>query len=243
MDNKIKKILGCKVDLKSFDEAFATFEEFVQDDCSHQIITINPEMITAAQNDCEFKNIINESDMNIPDGIGVTLALKILGVLQERVPGIDFSAKVLEYCAKNGLGVALVGAKPEIIEKACENLKEKYKGLNIVYFHDGYFQNEDEILPELQKTNPRVLLLGIGSPRQEKIIYKYKKILNRTIMIGVGGSFDVFSGVVKRAPIVFQKLGLEWFYRLVMQPERFSRVFPALPLFLVRVILNKRKES
>ncbi|MDD3419053.1 MAG: WecB/TagA/CpsF family glycosyltransferase [Candidatus Gastranaerophilales bacterium] len=243
MDNKIKKILGCKVDLKSFDEAFSAFEKFVQDDCSHQIITINPEMITAAQNDEEFMTIINESDMNIPDGIGVTLALRILGVSQERVPGIDFSAKVLEYCAKNGFGVALIGAKFEVIEKACENLKAKYEGLNIVFCHDGYFENEDEILSELQKTNPKVLLLGVGSPRQEKIIYKYKKILNRTIMIGVGGSFDVFSGIVKRAPVVFQKLGLEWFYRLAMQPERFSRVFPALPLFLVRVILNKRKES
>ncbi len=243
MDNKIKKILGCKVDLKSFDEAFSTFEKFVQDDCSHQIITINPEMITAAQGDEEFMTIINESDMNIPDGIGVTLALRILRVSQERIPGIDFSAKVLEYCAKNGFSVALIGAKSEVIEKACENLKAKYEGLNIVFCHDGYFENEDEILSELQKTNPKVLLLGVGSPRQEKIIYKYKKILNRTIMIGVGGSFDVFSGIVKRAPVVFQKLGLEWFYRLAMQPERFSRVFPALPLFLVRVILNKRKES
>jgi N-acetylglucosaminyldiphosphoundecaprenol N-acetyl-beta-D-mannosaminyltransferase len=243
LDGKIKKILGCKVDLKSFDEALATFENFIADDKSHQIITINPEMITAAQEDEEFKTIINESDMNIPDGVGVTLALKALGVAQSRIPGIDFSARVLEYCAKNALGVALVGAKKEIIEKACENLKAKYDGLNIVFCHDGYFKNDDEILAELEKTDPRVLLLGVGAPRQEKIIYKYKKTLKHTIMIGVGGSFDVFSGVIKRAPVIYQKLGLEWFYRLAMQPERFSRIFPALPLFLVKVILNKRKES
>jgi N-acetylglucosaminyldiphosphoundecaprenol N-acetyl-beta-D-mannosaminyltransferase len=239
----MKKILGCKVDIKSFEEAFSVFENFVKKEKSFQIITINPEMITNAQSDEDFKNIINESDLNIADGVGITLALRILGISQERVAGIDFSAKVLEYCAKNGLKVALIGAKKEIIEKTCKNLKEKYQGLDIVFCHDGYFSDDAEILSELQKTEPRVLLLGVGSPRQEKLIYNYRKILKNTIMIGVGGSFDVFSGVVKRAPIFFQKTSLEWFYRLMIQPSRFSRVFPALPLFLVRVILNIRKES
>lgn len=243
MDNKIKKVLGCKIDLKSFDEAFSTFKNFITKEQSFQIITINPEMITNAQSDEAFKNIINESDLNIPDGVGVTLALKILGTSQERVAGIDFSAKVLDYCAQNGLKVALIGAKKEIITQACSNLKEKYQGLNIVFCHDGYFTDDAEIIEGLQKTEPRVLLFGIGSPRQEKLIYNYKKILKNTIMIGVGGSFDVFSGVVKRAPIFFQKTSLEWFYRLITQPSRFSRMFPALPLFLVRVILNIRKES
>lgn len=239
----MKKILGCKVDLKSFDEAFSAFENFIKEEKSFQIITINPEMITSAQSDEEFKNIINESDMNIPDGVGVTLALKLLGISQERIPGIDFSAKVLEYCAQNNLKVALVGAQKEIILQACDNLKKKYKGLDVVFCHDGYFSDESEILEELQKTEPRVLLLGIGSPKQEKIIYNYKKILKSTIMIGVGGSFDVYSGVTKRAPMFFQKTSLEWFYRLITQPSRFTRMFPALPLFLVRVILSIRKES
>lgn len=243
LDNKIKKILGCKVNLKSFEEAFEAFKGFTADGQAHQIITINPEMITLAQADLEFKEIINESDMNIPDGIGVTLGLKILGVSQERVPGIDFSDMALEFCAKNNLKVALVGAKKEIIEKAKENLQAKYEGLNIVFCHDGYFSDDTEILQELEKTAPNLLLLGVGFPRQEKLIYKYKKILKNIIMIGVGGSFDVFSGEVKRAPIFFQKAGLEWFYRLLKQPERFSRMFPALPLFLVRVILSIRKES
>jgi len=243
LERKIKKVLDCNVDLKTKDEAFLAFENFVKEEKSFQIITINPEMITAAQTDTEFKKIINESDLNIPDGIGVTLALKALGISQERNPGIDFSSRVLEYCAKNELKVALVGAKKEIIEKACDNLKAKYEGLDIVFRHDGYFQDEAQILSELEKSEPRVLLLGIGSPRQEKIIYNYKKVLKSTIMIGVGGSFDVFSGVVKRAPIFFQKTGLEWLYRLSLQPERFSRLFPALPLFLVRVIFNIKKES
>jgi N-acetylglucosaminyldiphosphoundecaprenol N-acetyl-beta-D-mannosaminyltransferase len=150
---------------------------------------------------------------------------------------------VLEYCAKNGLKVALIGAKKEIVEKACVNLKEKYKGLDVVFCHDGYFSDDAQIIEGLEKTEPRVLLLGVGSPRQEKLIYNYKKILKNCIMIGVGGSFDVFSGVVKRAPMFFQKTSLEWFYRLITQPSRFSRIFPALPLFLVRVILNIRKES
>lgn len=241
MNRKIKKILGCNVDLKTFDEAFSEFKKFVSEEKSFQIITINPEMITYAQKNEKFKKILNDSDLNVPDGVGVTLALKILGVKQSRIPGIDFSGKILEYCAQNGLKVAFVGAKKEIVEKACDNLKEKYKGLDVVFCHDGYFKNEAMIFSELEKTEPKVLFLGVGSPRQEEIIYNYKKILKNTIMIGVGGSFDVFSGVVKRAPVFFQKTGLEWFYRLICQPERFSRMFPALPLFLVRVILNKRE--
>ena len=241
MDRKIKKILDCNVDLKTPDEAFSTFEKFLSTEKSTQIITINPEMITEAQKNSEFKKILNESEMNIPDGIGITLALRILGIKQKRIPGIDFSAKILEYCAKNGLKVALVGAKKEIIEKACSNLKEKYEGLNIVFCHDGYFKDENKILSELEKCEAKILFLGIGSPKQEKIIYNYKKVLKSTIMIGVGGSFDVFSGTVKRAPAFFQKTGLEWLYRLACQPERFSRMFPALPLFLVRVILNKKE--
>ena len=241
MNRKIKKILDCNIDLKTFNEAFSSFEKFTEEENSFQIITINPEMITYAQKNSDFKKILNESDLNIPDGVGVTLALKILGIKQQKIPGIDFSTKILEYCAKKGLKVALIGAKKEIIEKTCVNLKEKYENINIVFCHDGYFKDESKILSELEKTAPKVLLLGVGSPRQEEIIYNYKKSLKNIIMIGVGGSFDVFSGNVKRAPKFFQKAGLEWFYRLICQPERFSRMFPALPLFLIKVILNKRE--
>jgi len=135
--------------------------------------------------------------------------------------------------------VALIGAKPEIIEKAKENLEKEIDGINIVFTQDGYFQDDDKVLTELKDSGARLILVALGSPKQEKFISKAKNILPCGLMIGVGGSFDVWSGVVERAPRIYQKLGLEWLYRTVKQPERFKRIFPTLPLFVLRVIHEK----
>jgi len=238
----IKRLLGCKVNIGNFEEAFEEFKNLLNEGISAQIITINPEMITLSRNDLDFKKIIEEAELVIPDGIGVTLGLRFQGTLQERIPGVEFSEKCIEYCSKNSLPVALVGSTEEVIQKAKENLIKKYPELNITYIHNGFFDNDEEILQSLKTLQPRLLLVGLGSPKQEKLIYNYKKELKSIIMIGVGGSLDVYSGIVKRAPIIFQKLGLEWFYRLIKEPQRFNRIFPTIPLFLLRVITNKKEK-
>ena len=140
------------------------------------------------------------------------------------------------WLPKESLPVALIGAKPEIIEKAVSNLKSEVENLNIVYSHDGYFDNWNEIMEDLKQVSPKLILVALGSPKQEKFIYEAKHLLNPALMIGVGGSFDVWSGVVERAPEIYQKLGLEWLYRTIKQPERFKRIFPALPLFVLKVL-------
>ena len=113
--------------------------------------------------------------------------------------------------------------------------------MNIVYYHNGYFSDDNEIYGELKKSSPKLILVALGSPKQEKFIYGAKKILNPALMVGIGGSLDVWSGTVKRAPKIFQKLGIEWLYRTVTQPSRFKRIFPALPLFLIKVLSYKDK--
>ena len=203
------------------------------------MITINPEMTDNAVKNPHFAEIINCAELVIPDGIGVEIGLKILGHKVRRIAGIEFAHRMIEECAKNSQSVALIGAKPEIVEKAKENLINEFQQLYITYIHDGYFDDDEKILKELKIRQPRLVLCALGSPKQEEFIFKAKKILPEALLIGVGGSFDVWSGVVKRAPVIYQKLGLEWLYRTAKEPKRFKRIFPTLPLFVLKVLREK----
>ena len=167
--------------------------------------------------------------------------VKLTGKNVARIPGIDFAKKLLKEAALSNIPVAIIGSKEEVITKAIENLQNEISGLNIVYYHNGYFDNDEEIYSELRNHSPKLILIAMGSPRQEKFIYEAKKKLNPALMVGIGGSLDVWSGYVKRAPKIYQILGLEWLYRTVTQPSRFKRIFPTLPLFLIRVLNYKEK--
>ncbi len=232
-------LLGYGVDTFSFNEAIEYALELEKTDKVSQVVTINPEMFDCAKIDKEFSDILNSAEMVIPDGVGVKLGLKILGNNVEKIAGIDFARKMIDKSAENNLPVALIGAKPEVIKLAKENLEKEVEGLNIVYIQDGYFKDDDRVLEELKNANPRLILVALGSPKQEKFIAKAKNILNYGLMVGVGGSFDVWSGTVERAPEIYQKFGIEWLYRTVKQPERFKRIFPTLPLFVLRVLREK----
>ncbi|CDE44823.1 glycosyl transferase WecB/TagA/CpsF family [Clostridium sp. CAG:768] len=234
MERKIVKLQGLNIDSFTFDEAI----EYANN-ISGQVVTINPEMISNAVKDTDFAEIINNADLVIPDGIGVEIGLKILGYNVKRIAGIEFSHRMIEECAKNNQSVALIGAKPEIVKKAKENLVKEFPSLYITYIHDGYFNEDDSILAELKIRQPRLVLCALGSPKQEEFILKAKSILPEALFVGVGGSFDVWSGEVKRAPEIYQKLGLEWLYRTIMEPKRFKRIFPTLPLFVLKVLRER----
>ena len=139
----------------------------------------------------------------------------------------------------NILPVAIIGAKENVIVKAIENLNNEINGLNIVYYHNGYFENDNEIYTEINSKSPKLILVAMGSPRQEKFIYQAKKVLKPSLMIGIGGSLDVWSGNVKRAPLIIQKLGLEWLYRTIKEPARIKRIIPTLPMFLIKAFNYK----
>ena len=233
------ELLGLNIDTYSFEEAVSRAKELIDGRCVSQVVTINPEMFEYADKNNDFANIVKEAEMVIPDGIGVKIALQINGKNVDRIPGIDFAKKILQETAINSIPVAIVGAKEEIIVKAIENLQKEINGLNIVYYHNGYFNNDEEIYNELAQKSPKLILVAMGSPKQEEFIYNAKKFLKPCLMIGIGGSLDVWSGNIKRAPKVFQILGLEWLYRTITQPSRFKRIFPTLPLFIIKAINYK----
>ena len=228
------ELFGFNIDTYSFEEAINEGKALIDGNKVAQVVTINPEMFEYANKDLDFANVIKEAEMVIPDGVGVKIALKINGQNTERIPGIDFAKKLLEESALNNIPVAIIGAKEEVITKAIENLRKEISGLNIVYYHNGYFDNDEKIYNDLISKSPKLILVAMGSPRQEFFIYNAKQKLKPALMVGIGGSLDVWSGSVKRAPKAFQILGLEWLYRTVTQPARLKRIFPTLPLFIIK---------
>lgn len=234
MNRNVVKILGYGVDTFTFDDAV----EYIYNHHG-QVVTINPEMIQTANKNQDFSNIINNAEMVVPDGVGVQLGLKLLGYKVSRIAGIDLGKALLKKSAYDNKKAALIGAKPEIIQKTCEKLKEEIPQLNIVYSHDGYFDNNTQIINEVTASNPDIILVALGSPKQEFFINELKNRLPDSVMIGLGGSFDVWSGAVERAPEIYQKLGLEWLYRTIKEPARFKRIFPTLPLFILKVIKER----
>ena len=229
------------VKLQGFDIDTFTFDEAVEYVCQNHgsVVTINPEMIQCAAKNPEFSKIIRDANLVIPDGIGVEIGLKILGHKVRRIAGIEFAKKLIEDFTKKSLPIAFIGAKPEIIEKAVNNLKTEFQNLNVCYVQDGYFSDGERVLAELKNSGAKLVLVALGSPKQEFFINEAKKFLTDSVLIGIGGSFDVWSGAVKRAPAIFQKLGLEWLYRTLKEPKRFRRIFPTLPLFVLKVIQEK----
>ncbi len=234
MDRVLVKIQGFDVD--SF-----TFEQAVDWAYTHhgQIVTINPEMISAAHSNPEFSKIIKNAELVVADGIGVEIGLKILGHNIKRIAGIDLGKALIEKYTNNGKSVAMIGAKPGVVDSAISNLLKEYPTLNVVYSHDGYFSEDTEILDSVISANPDLVLVALGSPKQEFFINDLKNKLPNATLIGLGGSFDVWAGVVERAPKIYQKLGLEWLYRTIKEPQRFKRIFPTLPLFVLKVLKER----
>ena len=221
------KLLGFDIDTYDMDSAVD-----VAKSKRGQVVTINPEMMNYALSHDDFAKIIHHAELVVPDGIGVQLGLKLVGRNVKRIAGVEFAKRLINEFNR----VAFVGAKSSIVEKAVNNLKKEYPKMNVVYVQDGYFEDEDRVLNEVINSQPELLLVALGSPKQEEFIYKLKSKLPNTLMIGVGGSFDVWSGEVKRAPKIYQKLGLEWLYRTVKEPKRFKRIFPTLPMFVLDVL-------
>ena len=236
-------ILGVKIDDYTMDEAVKKVIHYVNSDKKYKIYTPNPEFVMAANEDKDFKDILNEGDLVIPDGIGIVIASKIMKkTIRERVAGYDLVQNVFSEIKNTDKTVYLFGAAKGVAEQAVDKMKQCHKGLNIVGYHDGYFDEEEEkiIIDDINTLRPDILLVGLGAPKQEKWIVRNIDKLNVKIAIGVGGSFDGMAGNIKRAPKIFQKLCLEWFYRLIKQPTRINRMIK-LPIFLLQVIIHRKK--
>lgn len=242
MDNKVN-ILGVKVDKVTIDEAVSKIFNMLDEEGAHTVFTPNSEIILMAYKDSQFCDVLNFADLLTADGIGVVYASKILGdAISQRAAGYDIACEVVEKIAKTGHKLFLFGGKPQIAEMAKERLEKKYPFIQIVGTRNGYFRDEDEedIINEINQSGADIVFVCLGAPKQEMWIYKNKDKLKTKVLMGVGGSLDVFAGVVERAPDVWCKLGLEWFYRLVKEPWRFRRML-ALPKFGLTVLVHGRK--
>lgn len=206
------------------------------------IVTANPETFMISENNKEVKDMLldNETIM-VPDGIGVLKAGKKIGYnIEERITGIDIANKLLEFGNEQKKSIYLFGAKQEVIEAMKKVLNDKYPNLKLVGATNGYVSDKDKVFEEIAKLEPDIVLVALGIPLQEMLIYKHLDKFKKGIFVGVGGSFDVMSGMKKRAPKIFIKLNLEWLYRILKEPKRLKRFYNSNVKFLFKV---KKKDN
>ena len=243
-------IMGVRIDNLSMSEVLKIAEEKIDKNEQYIIYTPNTEFIMMCQKDEEFFNLLNESDINIPDGIGLIYAGKIKKhPLKEKVGGYDLSVNLLKMANDKGLKLYAVGGKPGVAEAAMKNIREKYPGIKIVGTQHGYFKgthlgkngHEEElaVIEDINKHQPHILFVGFGAKKQEQWIEYNKNLINANIIIGNGGTLDGLAGIVKRAPDIFIKLGLEWLYRLMKEPKRIKRQI-VLPVFMLKIIFGNK---
>lgn len=236
-------ILGVHVDRRSFDDAYKTAISYFDTDSAHSIYTPNPEIIMKGYRDPAYSAVLNRADMVVPDGIGVVYGAKIVKKpVCERVAGFDLSTAILSYCAEKGLRVFLFGGKPGVASEAAKKITEKFNGIVVCGTHHGYDKDKTHIAAMIKESCADLVLVCLGAPHQEFWIDQYKDETGAKILIGAGGSLDVFAGTVKRAPALFCKLNLEWFYRLISQPSRIGRMMD-LPRFAFTILVHGERQG
>lgn len=219
---------------EAVDRAFSIIKEGKKGKAAY-VVTPNPEIVWLCRLEPELKKAIDEAFLVLPDGIGIIHGARILGTpLKEKVPGIDFAQALMARMAAEGMSVFLLGAKDGVAQQAAERLKERFPGLVIAGTHHGYFSEDEPIINIINEAEPDLLLVCLGAPKQEFWMRNNAEKLNVGLMAGLGGTLDVFAGKVRRAPDSWQRLGLEWLYRLIREPRRIKRMIK-LPLFLLAV--------
>lgn len=234
-------ILGVNIHVLDNAAALGIIEDFVRSGKPHIVVTADSSGVVKAQKDEEFRHIINYADLVTPDGFGIIWASGVLGVpLPERVSGVDMVDRICEMSAKEGYGVYFLGSAPGTAESAAGKLKERYPNLKVAGIDHGFYRDEewDGVAARVKEAKPDILFVAMGIPKQEKWISARMKELGVPVSMGVGGTFDVISGKIKRAPKWMQRHGLEWAYRLLSNPRKIKKV-SALPIFVLYV-LRKR---
>jgi len=217
-------------------------DEFVRSGEPHLVITADASGIVQAQTDPEFRGLFSQAALITPDSTGVLWASKKFGgPIASRVSGVDILERVCAQSADKGYRVYFLGAAPGVAEEAAERLRLKYPGCNIVGTRHGYFpaESDEVVAQEVAESKPDILFVAMGIPRQEKFIIATQHIIGAKVGMGVGGSLDVFSGRVRRAPKLFQRLRIEWLWRVLQNPSKISKVM-LLPKFVMLVLQAKR---
>ena len=236
------EILGVGVDPVTMDEALARVEGFFSARSPHLIATANAEMLMNATHDEELCSILNGADLVVPDGAGTVWAARHLGSeMPERVAGYDLAQEIMKRAPSAGRKVFFFGSAPGVADKAKLKAEQLYPGISIVGTRNGYFSADEEpsIIEQIKRAQPDLLLVALGVPKQEKWLAAHLNELQVPVSIGVGGTFDVMAGVMKRAPLWMQRAKLEWLFRAMLQPSRAGRLI-ALPKFVFKVHASKK---
>ncbi|PIC77140.1 glycosyltransferase [Sporosarcina sp. P19] len=234
-----EEILGVSVNTENYNELIPKVFENIEIGKKSLIVAINPEKLMKAKEDPELKALLNRAEFQIPDGIGVILASKLKkGQIRSRVTGIDMMDRVVQEAAARGKRIFLYGAKPGVAEEAAAKLQVMHPNIQIAGVQHGYEKDVQVVLDTINQAKPDILFVAMGSPKQEQWIEQHRNQLHPIVFQGVGGSFDVLAGNIKRAPAAFQKVGAEWLYRLLLEPSRIKRQMN-LPKFLVEVYRKK----
>jgi N-acetylglucosaminyldiphosphoundecaprenol N-acetyl-beta-D-mannosaminyltransferase len=229
-------ILGCRVDRVDSEAAVARIEQLLDAAMPAQVVTLGAEMANLAHDDARYRSVINSASLVLPDTIGIVLASRWIGTpLPERVAGIDLIERLCALAAARCLPVYLLGSGRSVARAAGQALMQRHAGLRIVGTEHGYFDDaqSNAICERIRAAGARLVLVGLGFPRQEYWIHDHLAQLGAAVCMGVGGSFDVLSGMTRRAPLTMRRMGLEWLYRLIREPSRLRRQL-ALPLFAAR---------
>lgn len=235
-------VLGVKFDHVTMEEAVKMTEAFVTAKKPHLIVTANPETVMRAKNDQLFAEVLDKASLVVADGIGVVWASKNLGKpVPSKIPGIELAEGILSKSSDKGWKVFLLGSESGVADEAAKKLKKAIPNLKLVGSHHGFFKpglEEETVIRMITEAKPDVLLVALGVPRQEKWLAAHLGTMKVPVSIGVGGSFNVWAGIDKRAPLWIRKIHLEWLYRLIRQPWRIKRI-AVLPIFVLSVFFTR----
>ncbi|MHB0912516.1 MAG: WecB/TagA/CpsF family glycosyltransferase [Armatimonadota bacterium] len=240
-------ILGIKISVVDMPTTLNLIEGFIADGRPHMVVTADASCAVMAETDRALREIVNSADLVTPDSVGVLWAARKFGTpLPERVSGVDIVDRLCARCAETGHSIFLLGAAPGVTDDAAKILAEQYPGLVIAGTYHGYFspEEETEVVRKVRDARPDVLFVAMGIPRQEKWIKQHMEDLAVPVSMGVGGTFDVLSGRVKRAPEWAQRRGLEWAHRLASNPKKIRKcmTLPVFVLLVLRALVFGRKE-
>lgn len=236
------EILDIHLDRVSMNQALVKIQAFLLDNTLHHIATVNPEFIMAARKDKKFHEILNSTDLNVPDGFGLQCAAWFLGEkIGERITGVDLTWEICKLAAEKGYSVFFLGAAEGVAEKAAHRIELLNPGLKIAGTYSGT-PDEEGIAERINSVSPDILLVAFGAPKQEKFIFDNRGALKVKLAMGVGGTFDYIAGIVPYAPTWMRESGLEWLYRLFTQPKRWKRIITATIIFPWMVFISRFKK-
>lgn len=241
MSHRIE-MMGCQIDNLSMAETLETIERFIQTGQPHQHVVVNVDKLVKASRDEKLRRIINDCPLINVDGMPVVWASRLLGKpLKERVAGVDLFESLMGRSAEKGWRIYLLGAREDVVSKVKQIYEQKYSGLTIAGYRNGYWQPEEEaeVIQHIKAARPDVLFVAISSPKKEHFLGLYQAEMRIPFAMGVGGTFDVAVGKVKRAPVWMQNAGLEWFYRFLQEPRRMFRRYFLDDMFFFWLLLKE----